>query len=90
MAVVTTLAMNAGWLYGGTLIAGLIATVRKIRQMGRRQQARDTAARLSGGNKLAASAVGGRRTAGGPSGAARSTSDESDGRPGRPRPLGRG
>ncbi|MFE4534221.1 DUF6542 domain-containing protein [Streptomyces scopuliridis] len=45
MALVTTLAVHAGWLYGGTLIAGLIASVRKVRQMGRRQRARDAAAR---------------------------------------------
>ncbi|RYJ24650.1 hypothetical protein CU044_4561 [Streptomyces sp. L-9-10] len=45
MALITTLALHAGWLYGGTLIAGLIATVRKVRQMGRRQSARDAAAR---------------------------------------------
>ncbi|WP_425588358.1 DUF6542 domain-containing protein [Streptomyces tremellae] len=47
MAVVTSLAMHAGWLYGGTLIAGVIATVRKIRQMGRRQSERDAAARAA-------------------------------------------
>lgn len=43
MAVVTALAVQAGWLYGGTLVAGLIASVRKIRLMGRkrRQQAVD-------------------------------------------------
>lgn len=34
MAVVTALAVQAGWLYGGTLIAGVIASVRKVRQMG--------------------------------------------------------
>ncbi|MFC9427894.1 DUF6542 domain-containing protein [Streptomyces sp. NPDC056987] len=44
MALVTTLAVHAGWLYGGTLVAGLIATVRKVREMGRRQLARDLAA----------------------------------------------
>ncbi|MEV5199691.1 DUF6542 domain-containing protein [Streptomyces sp. NPDC053720] len=38
MAVVTALAMHAGWLYGGTLIAGLIATVRKVRLMRQRQR----------------------------------------------------
>lgn len=38
MAVVTALAVHAGWLYGGTLIAGVIATVRKIRQMRERQR----------------------------------------------------
>ncbi|MFE7773931.1 DUF6542 domain-containing protein [Streptomyces sp. NPDC057445] len=37
MAVVTALAVNAGWLYGGTLIAGLITTVRKVRLMRRRE-----------------------------------------------------
>lgn len=38
MAVVTALAVHAGWLYGGTLVAGLIATVRKIRHMRERQR----------------------------------------------------
>lgn len=37
MAVVTALAVHAGWLYGGTLIAGVIASVRKVRDMGRRR-----------------------------------------------------
>ncbi|WP_051839715.1 DUF6542 domain-containing protein [Streptomyces sp. NRRL F-5126] len=46
MGVVTALAMHAGWLYGGTLIAGVIASVRKIRQMGRRQS-RKAAARAA-------------------------------------------
>ncbi|MEV8391375.1 DUF6542 domain-containing protein [Streptomyces sp. NPDC056650] len=45
MALVTTLAVHAGWLYGGTLIAGLIASVRKVRQMARRQNAREAAVR---------------------------------------------
>lgn len=40
MAVVTALALHAGWLYGGTLVAGLIASVRKVRLMGRRRAAR--------------------------------------------------
>ncbi|WP_406454311.1 hypothetical protein OG782_24365 [Streptomyces sp. NBC_00876] len=38
MAVVTALAVHAGWLYGGTLVAGLIATVRKVRLMRSRQR----------------------------------------------------
>ncbi|MFF9338511.1 MULTISPECIES: DUF6542 domain-containing protein [unclassified Streptomyces] len=38
MAVVTALAVHAGWLYGGTLIAGVIASVRKVREMGRRRR----------------------------------------------------
>ncbi|MFE9908175.1 DUF6542 domain-containing protein [Streptomyces clavifer] len=38
MAVVTALAVHAGWLYGGTLVAGLIATVRKVRQMRERRR----------------------------------------------------
>lgn len=37
MAVITALAVHAGWLYGGTLVAGLIATVRKVRLMTRRR-----------------------------------------------------
>ncbi|WP_053749409.1 DUF6542 domain-containing protein [Streptomyces sp. MMG1533] len=36
MGIFTALATQAGWLYGGTLVAGLIATVRKIRLMNRR------------------------------------------------------
>jgi hypothetical protein len=38
MAVITALAVHAGWLYGGTLIAGLITCVRKIRMITRRQR----------------------------------------------------
>ncbi|MEO3975977.1 DUF6542 domain-containing protein [Streptomyces sp. CAU 1734] len=38
MAVVTSLAVHAGWLYGGTLVAGLITCVRKVRAMGRRRR----------------------------------------------------
>ncbi|MEV0776247.1 DUF6542 domain-containing protein [Streptomyces sp. NPDC050428] len=48
MAVVTALAVQAGWLYGGTLVAGVIASVRKVRQMGRRRRARDLATRGGG------------------------------------------
>ncbi|MDT9684678.1 hypothetical protein RND61_21850 [Streptomyces sp. TRM76323] len=44
MALVTALAVHAGWLYGGTLVAGLIACVRKVRLMGRRQRAAAAAA----------------------------------------------
>lgn len=40
MAVVTALALHAGWLYGGTLVAGVIASVRKLRLMGRRRATR--------------------------------------------------
>ncbi|NUK00620.1 hypothetical protein HRW18_08395 [Streptomyces lunaelactis] len=40
MAVVTALAVHAGWLYGGTLVAGLITCVRKVRMMSRRQRRR--------------------------------------------------
>ncbi len=36
MGLVTALAMHAGWLYGGTLAAGVIVTVRKARMMSRR------------------------------------------------------
>ncbi|MCX4513011.1 hypothetical protein OHA27_22400 [Streptomyces sp. NBC_01619] len=43
MALVTALAVHAGWLYGGTLIAGVIASVRKIRLMTRRRSRRPSA-----------------------------------------------
>ncbi|WP_328494223.1 hypothetical protein OHS59_16875 [Streptomyces sp. NBC_00414] len=36
MGLVTALAMHAGWLYGGTLLAGAIVTVRKARMMTRK------------------------------------------------------
>jgi hypothetical protein len=36
MGLVTGLAFQAGWLYGGTLVAGVIVTARKIRLMSRR------------------------------------------------------
>ncbi|WP_338672556.1 DUF6542 domain-containing protein [Streptomyces sp. SCSIO 30461] len=48
MAVVTALAVNAGWLYGGTLVAGVITTVRKVRLM-RRAPARRPAPRKADG-----------------------------------------
>ncbi|MFF1510651.1 DUF6542 domain-containing protein [Streptomyces sp. NPDC058326] len=65
MAVVTALAVHAGWLYGGTLVAGLIASVRKVREMGRRQPpaARMTdgpAAGPGGPSSVAGEAPGGR------------------------------
>ncbi|MFJ8664924.1 DUF6542 domain-containing protein [Streptomyces sp. NPDC093600] len=56
MAVVTALAVHAGWLYGGTLVAGLISSVRKVRDMGRRQ-------RVAAARAAAAGAQGGRRPA---------------------------
>ncbi|MFD1660988.1 DUF6542 domain-containing protein [Streptomyces caeni] len=40
----TALATQAGWLYGGTLIAGAIATVRRVRMMRRRAAQRRGAA----------------------------------------------
>ncbi|MGW2557710.1 DUF6542 domain-containing protein [Streptomyces sp. NPDC001514] len=45
MAVVTALAVNAGWLYGGTLVAGLITIVRRVRLMIRRRSVRRTVER---------------------------------------------
>ncbi|MER7477052.1 DUF6542 domain-containing protein [Streptomyces sp. NPDC126510] len=39
MGLVTALATQAGWLYGGTLIAGLIVIVRRIRLVHRRRAA---------------------------------------------------
>ncbi|MEU2764323.1 DUF6542 domain-containing protein [Streptomyces sp. NPDC007094] len=38
MGLVTALAVHAGWLYGGTLVAGLIVTVRKVRLMRARRR----------------------------------------------------
>ncbi|MFI8198613.1 DUF6542 domain-containing protein [Streptomyces sp. NPDC085942] len=38
MGLVTALAVHAGWLYGGTLVAGLITSVRKVRLMRARRQ----------------------------------------------------
>ncbi|MDQ0751048.1 hypothetical protein QF034_005279 [Streptomyces africanus] len=39
MGLVTALATQAGWLYGGTLVAGLIVIVRRVRLMQRRRVA---------------------------------------------------
>ncbi|MFF0472575.1 DUF6542 domain-containing protein [Streptomyces sp. NPDC004284] len=64
MAVVTALAVHAGWLYGGTLVAGLIASVRKVRDMGRRHQSR-TAARTAPGAGTTGEGPGGRAPAAG-------------------------
>lgn len=36
MGLVTALALQAGWLYGGTLLAGLVVLVRRVRLMARR------------------------------------------------------
>lgn len=41
MGLITALAVEAGWLYGGTLVAGLIVTVRKVRLMARRAAERE-------------------------------------------------
>ena len=40
VGLVTALATQAGWLYGGTLIAGVITTVRKVRMLRRKVAAR--------------------------------------------------
>ncbi|MEU6574426.1 DUF6542 domain-containing protein [Streptomyces sp. NPDC046805] len=39
MGLATALATQAGWLYGGTLVAGVIAIVRRIRLVRRRRRA---------------------------------------------------
>ncbi|MGW0709046.1 DUF6542 domain-containing protein [Streptomyces sp. NPDC002643] len=79
MALVTALAMQAGWLYGGTLIAGLIVTVRKLRLMAHRAADREDRERLreaamgrtparadeGGGRPVGERPVGGRGRAGG-------------------------
>ncbi|MEV7324765.1 DUF6542 domain-containing protein [Streptomyces sp. NPDC093970] len=38
MGLVTALSTQAGWLYGGTLVAGLITVVRRIRMIRRRRR----------------------------------------------------
>lgn len=38
MGLVTALATQAGWLYGGTLIAGVTVIVRRIRRVRRRRR----------------------------------------------------
>ncbi|BBC33241.1 hypothetical protein SGFS_045350 [Streptomyces graminofaciens] len=43
MGLLTALAVQAGWLYGGTLVAGLIVTVRKVRLMARKAAERQAA-----------------------------------------------
>ncbi|MEU3850522.1 DUF6542 domain-containing protein [Streptomyces sp. NPDC029554] len=48
MGLVTALATQAGWLYGGTLVAGLIVIVRRIRLVHRRR----TAAASAGGRPV--------------------------------------
>ncbi|ATL30199.1 DUF6542 domain-containing protein [Streptomyces formicae] len=40
MGLVTSLALHAGWLYGGTLVAGIVVTVRKVRLVAQRRQGR--------------------------------------------------
>ncbi|MFE6405892.1 DUF6542 domain-containing protein [Streptomyces sp. NPDC057837] len=45
MGLLTALATQAGWLYGGTLVAGLIVIVRRVRLVRRRR----TAAAAAGG-----------------------------------------
>jgi hypothetical protein len=37
MGLVTALATQAGWLYGGTLVAGVIVIVRRIQLVHRRR-----------------------------------------------------
>ncbi|WP_328288287.1 DUF6542 domain-containing protein [Streptomyces blattellae] len=39
MGFVTALATEAGWLYGGTLIAGVVVAVRRVRMVRRRRRA---------------------------------------------------
>ncbi|MFG3286738.1 DUF6542 domain-containing protein [Streptomyces sp. NPDC048111] len=71
MAVVTALALHAGWLYAGTLVAGVIATVRKVRLVRRRRGALKLGGAKAGGGKVGvAKAEGGRGRGAGVKGAA--------------------
>nr|WP_326020117.1 DUF6542 domain-containing protein [Streptomyces endophyticus] len=53
MGLATTLAMNAIWLYGGTLITGVLVTVRKVRLMARRAAVRRAGGRQPSGARPA-------------------------------------
>ncbi|MFJ9178060.1 DUF6542 domain-containing protein [Streptomyces sp. NPDC102360] len=55
MGLATTLAMNAIWLYGGTLITGVLVTVRKVRLMARRAAVRRAGGRKPSGGKASPS-----------------------------------
>ncbi|MEU6995118.1 DUF6542 domain-containing protein [Streptomyces sp. NPDC046465] len=61
MGLVTTLAFHAGWLYGGTLVAGLIVTVRRIRLMTLRRQGRTAQRPAGGGGGSGGGGGGGKR-----------------------------
>lgn len=76
MGVVTELALQAGWLYGGTLIAGVIVIVRKVRLMARKRAARAARAGRAAG-------TAGRRA--GTRGAAAGRPNEAQRRPVGPR-----
>lgn len=60
MALVTALAMEAGWLYGGTLVAGVIVTVRKLRLMARRAAERERGRERGGREVQGRTRAGGR------------------------------
>ncbi|MEV0525495.1 DUF6542 domain-containing protein [Streptomyces sp. NPDC050439] len=40
MGLITSLALHAGWLYAGTIVAALVAIVRRVKLMGQRRRAR--------------------------------------------------
>ncbi|MEU1135057.1 DUF6542 domain-containing protein [Streptomyces sp. NPDC005900] len=54
MGLVTSLALHAGWLYGGTLVTGVIVTVRKARLMTERRRTPRPAARRPDGKGVPA------------------------------------
>ncbi|MFH8488366.1 DUF6542 domain-containing protein [Streptomyces longisporoflavus] len=49
MGLITSLALHAGWLYGGTLVACFIVIVRKIKHLAQRRRARPVGAKQTGG-----------------------------------------
>ncbi|MFZ3559585.1 DUF6542 domain-containing protein [Streptomyces sp. BH055] len=61
MGVATTLALNAIWLYGGTLVTGVLVTVRKVRLMARRAAVRRAGGRQAPADKPSSQAPGPRR-----------------------------
>ncbi|MEU6663587.1 DUF6542 domain-containing protein [Streptomyces sp. NPDC046821] len=50
MGLFTALAMHAGWLYGGTLVAGIIVTVRGVRHIARRAARKRSLAQARAGS----------------------------------------
>ncbi|MBQ1093483.1 hypothetical protein KBY47_30855 [Streptomyces sp. B93] len=64
VGLATALATEAGWLYGGTLVTGVIVTVRKVRLMRRRRRVAMAAGAATAASAATAAAVSRRGGAG--------------------------